>query len=116
MSIETSLFSSLQGLVAGRCYPDTAPESATTPYITYQQVGGEPVNLLDSAVPSKKNGRFQVNVWADTRAQASVLAGQVEDALRAVSALQPTVLGAPVAVYEPDTRLRGTRQDFSFWM
>lgn len=116
MSIETTLFSSLQSLVAGRCYPDTAPELVVKPYITYQQVGGAPVNFLDSAVPSKKNGRFQINVWADTRAQASVLAGQIEDTLRAVSALQPTVLGAPVATHEPDTKLHGTRQDFSFWL
>lgn len=116
MSIETVLFASLQALVAGRCHPDVAPELAPRPYITYQQVGGAALNFIDPAVPSKKNGRFQINVWADTRAQASVLAGQVEDTLRAVAALQTTVLSAPVATYEPDTKLRGTRQDFSFWL
>lgn len=115
MSIETTLVSSLQALVAGRCYPDVAPELTARPYITYQQVGGAALNFIDPAVPSKKNGRFQINVWADSRAQAAPLAGQIEDALRAVPSLQTTVLGAPVATYEPDTKLRGTRQDFSFW-
>lgn len=116
MSIETSIVSALAGLVAGRVFAEVAPELTATPYITYQQVGGKPVNFLDSAAPSKKNGRFQVNVWADNRAQASPLAGQVEDTLRAVAALQTTVLGAPIATHDPDTKLKGTRQDFSFWL
>lgn len=116
MSIETILFASLQGLVAGRCYADAAPELTARPYITYQQVGGAGLNFIDAAVPSKKNGRFQINVWADSRSQASPLAGQVEDTLRAVAALQTTVLAAPVATYDPDTKLKGTRQDFSFWL
>lgn len=116
MSMETLLFARLKSLVDNRCYPDIAPDLTIRPYITYQQVGGFTVNFIDPAVPSKKNGRFQINVWADTRAQASVLAGQIEDALRDVAALQTTVLSAPVATYEPDTALRGTRQDFSFWL
>lgn len=115
MSIESQIFDSLKTLVSNRCYPDIAPELTTRPYITYQQVGGEGINFIDSTIPSKKNARFQINVWADTRASAATLASQVEDALRA-SALQTTVLGAPVASYDPDTGLRGSRQDFSFWL
>ena len=115
MTIESSIFSALSGLVGNRCYPDIAPDLTVRPYITYQQVGGEGVNFVDTTIPSKKNARFQVNVWADTRGAAATLAGQVEDTLRAVTALQTTVLGAAVATYEPETLLRGTRQDFSFW-
>ena len=54
------------------------------------------------------------NVWGDTRSEVSALAGQVEDALRAVVALQTAIEGAPIATYEPDTKLRGSMQDFSF--
>jgi hypothetical protein len=39
----------------------------------------------------------------------------VEDALRATVALQTTVIGEAIAIYEDDTKLRGTIQDFSFW-
>lgn len=116
MTVESSIYTALQGLVGGRCYPDVAPELATRPYISFQQVGGSAVNFIDPTVPSKKNARFQINAWADTRAQAATLAGQIEDALRVVTTLRTTVLGAPVASYEPDTKLRGTRQDFSFWI
>jgi hypothetical protein len=115
MSVEAQIYAALQGLVAGRVFPEVAPELTPRPYITYAQVGGQAVNFIDPTVPSKKHGRFQINVWADTRLAAATLARQVEDTLRVVPALQTTVLGAPVAIYEEDTKLRGTMQDFSVW-
>jgi hypothetical protein len=115
MSVEADIYSVLKGLVGNRVFPDVAPELTARPYITYVAVGGAPVNFLDPTVPSKKNGRFQINVWADTRATAAALARQVEDTLRVIPTLQTTVLGAPVSTYEEDTKLRGTMQDFSFW-
>lgn len=114
MSIETSIVSALTGLVAGRVFADVGIAGTAKPYITYQQVGGTSVNFVDAAAPSKANGRFQINVWGDTRSSVAVLAAQAEAALRSV--LQATVLGQPVASYEPDTLLRGSRQDFSFWI
>jgi hypothetical protein len=117
MSIEGQLFSVLSPLAAGRVYPDVAPQNVLLlPRITYQQVGGDAVNFLDQdTLPSKRNARFQVNGWAATRLAAAQLSHDIEDALRAVPALQATVLGAPVAVFEPDTKLYGTHQDFSLW-
>ena len=115
MTVEASIFNALQTLVVNRVYPDVAPIGTVRPYVTYQQIGGQSVNFIDTAVPSKANARFQVNVWADTRAAAALLAGQVEQALRTAATLQTTVMGQPVATYEPDTLLFGTRQDFSFW-
>ena len=116
MTVEASLFGVLGPLVTSRAYPDLAPIGTVRPYVTYQQVGGQSVNFLDSAVPNKGNSRFQVNVWADTRAAAALLAGQVEQALRTAAALQTTVMGQPVATYDLDTLLFGTRQDFSFFV
>lgn len=115
MTVEASLYTALQTLVSNRVYPDLAPFGAVKPFITYQQVGGSSVNFIDQAVPSKSNARFQVNVWADTRSAAAALALQAEQALRGTTALQTTVLGQPVSTYEADTKLFGTRQDFSFW-
>lgn len=114
MTVDDSIFAALTVLVSARVYPDIAPVGTVTPYITYQQVGGEAVNFLDPTVPSKKRGLFQVNVWGSTRRSVAALAIQVEDALRVVTALQTTVEGAPQATYEPETGLRGSTQDFSF--
>ena len=115
MSAESLIFDALQGLVDTRVYPDFAPENTDRPYITYQQVGGDSINFLQQVVPSKANARFQVNVWADTRQAASDMALQAETALRMAADLQTIVLGAPVALYEPELNFYGTRQDFSVW-
>lgn len=116
MSAESLIFAALGPLVGNRVYPDVAPAGVTKPYITYQQVGGAPVNYLERATtPDKSNGRFQVNVWATTRVAASALAKSAADALRMTAALQTTVLGQPVATFDAESGLRGTRQDFSFW-
>lgn len=116
MSAESAIFSALSSLVSNRVYPDLAPDGVARPYIVYQQIGGSAVQFVDVTVPSKKNSRIQVSVWGDTRAQVSALAVQVEDTLRGVATLQTVVLGAPVAVYEADTKLRGSQQDFSIWI
>ena len=116
MSIETALFDALRGLVSDRVYPDVAPENTVRPYITYQQTGGDAVNFVESTIPSKKNARMQINVWADTRLQAAAMAGTVEDVLRTLIVLHPTVLGAAIATYDDETKLRGTLQYFSLWI
>jgi len=116
MSIENDIFATLKTLVSNRVYRDIAPQTVTAlPRITFQQVGGNAVNFVDPTVPSKKNGRFQINVWAADRDSAMALSRQVEDTLRVATALQTTVLNAAVAIYEEDTKLYGTIQDFSFW-
>lgn len=116
MSAEKGVFDALRALVADRVFPDFAPDGIARPYVTYQQVGGSPVNFLDAGLPDMRNARFRVNVWADKRAQASELSAQVESALRSAAALQVTVLTNPVALADPETRLRGTSQDFSVWV
>lgn len=113
MSIEAAVFNALKGLVANRVYPDFAPDGATLPFITYQQVGGQAISFMDQANPDKRNARVQVNVWAASRSAASALSKQVEDALRFLPA--STVTGAAVSEYESALKLYGTRQDFSFW-
>lgn len=116
MTIEEQVFEALRQLVGGRVYPDLAPAGVTRPYIVYQQVGGDVVNFLDLTIPSKRNSRMQLCAWAAARIEASALIEQAELALRAVSALQATALGAPVATYDEETELRGARQDFSLWL
>lgn len=114
MSIEADLQAVLSPLVAGEVYPDVGIEPQI-PYITYQQVGGESVTFMEATVPSKKNGRFQVNVWAATRLAASALMRQASDAIVTAAAMQSTPLGEPVATYDEETKLYGARQDFSLW-
>lgn len=114
MSLESQIFDALKGLVAQRVFPDVAPDEAL-PYITYQQIGGQAINFTDGTTPNRSNARMQINVWAATRLAASDLGAQVETAIRALADLQPMVLSARVSLYDPDTKARGTMQDFNLW-
>lgn len=115
MSLEADLTAVLSPLAGGRVYPDFAPDNAARPYIVYQQVGGPSPNYLEKAVPDGRGARMQVACWADTRLAASALALQVEDALVQATAFDTESAGALVATADPDTRLRGARQDFLIW-
>jgi hypothetical protein len=116
VTVETLVYTALKALVNNRVYRDVAPETVTDlPRITFQQVGGQATNFLEPAAPSKRNERFMIRCWDDRRDDVMALARQVEDTLRAYTALQATVLGSAVAVYEEDTKLFGSIQDFSFW-
>jgi hypothetical protein len=115
MSAEATLNTLLGGLVAGRVYPDVAPAGSALPRIVYQQVGGVEEVYTEGALPDKENGRMQIACWATTRPAAVALAKQVAAALVASTAFQATPIGARVSGYEEDTKLYGTRQDFSIW-
>lgn len=115
MIVENLLSSVLSPLVSGRVYPDVAPSAAALPRIVYQQVGGAAINYVESSAPDRENGRIQITVWAASRIDAAQLSKAVEDLLLADATLQTEMLGARVAVHEPDTGLRGSRQDFSLW-
>lgn len=115
MTIEADIFNTVKSLVSNRVYPDIAPAGTTRPYITYQQVGGSSINYLTNSLPAKRNARFQISVWGVDRLSIAILSRQVEDTLRTSTTIEATVLSAPVASYEQDSQLFGSRQDFSFW-
>lgn len=114
MTTEATIVTLLQGLCS-RVYPDVAPAGTARPYVTYQQVGGRALTFMERTAPSKKHGRFQISVWADTRIAAAALALQIENAFITASTMQAEPLSAPVSDYEPDTKLYGARQDFTVW-
>lgn len=114
MTVETDLYALLGPLAGGRCYPDVAPLGVVLPYLTYQQVGGDPANFL-AGVPNKRNGRFQVNAWAVDRIGAAALIRAVEDAIRPAASLNAISVSGAVAVRDEETHYFGARQDFSIW-
>lgn len=115
MTVESDLYTALKTLVSNRVYPDVAPAGVVLPYITYQQVGGDVINMLGPYAPGKRNGRFQINVWATTRAAANALMKQVEDAVITSTTLNARSQMAAISTYEEETKLYGQFQIFSIW-
>ena len=115
MTIEVKIYNVLKALAGGRVFPDVAPTSAVRPYITYSQIGGEALAYLERAVPSKQNGRFQVDVWGDSRLSCASTMLQVEQALVESQDFQAKPVSAPSSSYDHDMAVYGSNQDFSIW-
>lgn len=119
MTPEDYIEAALQHMADGRVYPDVAPVGVERPFITYQAVGGAPINLLTGEKPEKQPHRMQINCWASReqgRIVVSELAMLVEDAMRSASDLQVEVLTGRVSTYDEETDLRGTMQDFQIFV
>ncbi len=114
MSLEVDLHNAIKPLCA-RVFPDVAPANTTTPYVTWQQIGGKAPTYLDGSLPNKRNAFVQVNVWAKTRLEATQLMLQIEEALCASTTLVARPQGALQAAFDDDTESRGAIQDFEIW-
>lgn len=112
MSIESETFNALKALVSNKVYPDVNDAGTAAPYIVYGRAGGTAPSFLENASPDKENARLQVTSWHTTRLGAKALCDQV---LAALVALGWRPIGAPVSLYDPETKLRGSAQDFSAW-
>lgn len=113
MTVEADIFTALRGLTDDRVFPDVVDLGTARPYITYQQIGGEALSYVDDTLPNAKHGRFQIEVWADTRLQATAIALQIEALLVVCTAFQARPIGAHASKHEPDVHQFGTLQDFS---
>lgn len=114
MTFEASLFTLLK-TVTPSVFPDFAPVSTARPYVTYQAIGGEVVNYIDSTIPNTRNVEVQINVWSNTRAEALNVSRAIEDAMRTASAFTARPQSAAVSDYDADIPVYGSRQDFSCW-
>lgn len=115
MTVESSIYDTLKGLVSNRCYPDFAPIGTVRPFITYEQTGGEALANLDGSLPDKKHGRFEIGVFADTRASCSSIALQVEAAMAASTAFNSMAIHAPISDYASDVKIYSSTQNFSVY-
>lgn len=115
MSLETDLVAILQAQCP-RTFLVAAPFGTTTPYVTWQHIGGQSLRFLDNTAGDKRNAYIQINVWATSSMQAMTLARAIEDALcAATAALLATPQGEPVDAFDDGDELRGTVQSFSIW-
>ncbi|MFM2465150.1 DUF3168 domain-containing protein [Paraburkholderia sp. RL17-368-BIF-A] len=112
-SAKAIVYAALKALAGGRVYPSVAPAGVARPYIVYQGVGGQDETTFDGS-DSLQNRRVQVVAWSTTADEADLINKQVRAALSGEPVLGVPI-GAPVDDYEDDTKLYGTRQDFSIW-
>lgn len=113
MTVESDIYTALKTLVGNRCFPDFAPLGTTRPFITFEQTGGDALHYIEGTLPDKKHGRFEIGVYADTRAACAALALQVEASMAAATAFQSTAIHAPISDYASDVMIYSSTQNFS---
>lgn len=113
MTLDERLVQILGDLVSNRVYPDTAPDNATFPLITYQQVGGRDYAYVDGSLPDHEHARLQVNVHGRVRSEARAIAQQVK--ARIAASLHAEIYGSMVTGHDDVAKLYTTRQDFGCW-
>lgn len=81
MSVETAIYSravahaGLNALIAGRIYPDVAPQEPTAPLVIYQQISTVPHHAM--ANTPRNTYRYQFDGYATTKTAAIALMVQV---------------------------------------
>ena len=114
MTIEADIVTVLK-TVTPLVFLDFAPVTTTRPYVTFQQIGGLPINYVNKELADNKNGEFQINAWGSSRVQVAALMLQIEEALRAASAFVAEPMSQPVSDYDHDVPVYGARQDWTIW-
>ena len=114
MSLEADLVTALAA-VCPRVYPDTAPDSPTTPYVVYQALGGGVINPLANVVAGKVNAFMQITVWSPRRDESLAVLRAIETALVQTSAFSARPQSAPRWSMDELVEVRGAAQDFSIW-
>ena len=113
MTVESQIYEVLKSLVGNRCFPDFAPLGTVRPFITFEQTGGDALSFLDGSLPDKKNGRFEIGVYADSRASCAAIALQVESVMAAATAFQASAIHAPISDYASEVMIYSSTQNFS---
>lgn len=112
MTIESTIQTALAALVSGRCYPLTAPDPVTKPYIIFSVISDVQLNSLDgfSGLAEK---RIQVDIYSTTYGGAKTMAATVKDSFTV--ALPQSVHLSSQDLHEPELQLFRISMDFSTW-
>jgi hypothetical protein len=92
--------------------PDAAEEGDVAPYLVYAEIALPPDAYTLGGESSLVPARYQIDVYAATRAQANALAQAAHDALTAAFG---GVAVSRQSLFEHDTRLRRTLLDLQLW-
>lgn len=96
-----------------RVFVGVAPYGTAMPYVTWQHIGGDPLDYLDNTAAATRNAQIQVNTWAATPLQAFTLMQQIEAALRAERAFLAKPLSEPIGAYAEVDDISGYLQTYS---
>jgi hypothetical protein len=112
MAAEEQIFTALQALVGGSCYPEVASQGAALPYIVYNRVSAARENTLNKSV-TLSNPLIEIGCYAATLAAARTLAASVIAAMETAGVTNQ--LEDDFLEYDPATDLDFVMLRYSCW-
>lgn len=109
----------LAALIGDRFFPIGTRQDVAYPYVTYQRIATPRAKHLNGKA-TLQWPRFQLNIWADTKAQARAVADALDTLLDAV---EHTAAGLTIectlqddrSAFDEATRKPGVSQDYLVW-
>lgn len=113
MTISSDLFTALVNntAVGARVFPLTAPDQVIRPYITYQRIASNSENVL-SGNAQLTNTRMQIDIYADTYAQALSIFQQI---ILIMATFKQSISINDRDIYEDATKLYRVLAEYSIW-
>lgn len=93
------------------CYWSFADESAETPFVVLQWVGGSGQLFYDHLTVGGYDRRLQIAVWSESSIQSNEAMRTIEQNLMMFPNI--TAIGAPVDDYDAEIGVYGSRLDFT---
>ena len=112
MAAEEAIYTALQSLVGGRCYPELASQGAPLPHIVYNRTSASRENTLNQSI-TLSNPQIELGCYAATLAAARTLANQVKTAMKTAGVTNQ--LEDDFLEYDPGTQLDFVLLRYSCW-
>lgn len=101
MTIESDVHAAI-ATACPRVHAVLAPPRTQRPYVTVQNIGGDPAYYLNRSAADKRVLRLLVKTWANSKAESLGLIRQVEAAMMAATAFTARVESEPLDDVETD--------------
>lgn len=108
--VEAELYTQLKSLCEGRIYPLTAPENATTPFITYQVINNSDTTSVQGENYSNRY-LIQLDIFSTSYSEVKTTLGAAKDAMYQFK-YQPHEFNSR-DLYEKDTQLHRQLIEFN---
>ena len=122
MGFETGLTTHLENnvpSVSNRIYPDTLPQGATLPALTYRRITGIP-EYAHTGSSDLEDGRYELNIWASTPLQRLSTYSEVRVAVSGFKGsfgdkTCTCFIRNHFSLYEPDTEIYREVIELKIW-
>lgn len=115
MAIQDELYTLLSPLLAGRMYPNAAPDKPTLPYLVYGRISARKQQTMEAngGTGNLVNSNVQLDVYTKTYSAVIALSEQIQTALQGWA--RQNIVIFEQDFYESEEQLHRIALEVSIW-